>query len=75
MSRNMKRFRSILITMALIATTNLAISYASNSHQESISISKLGVVVQQPPKPRLGVLAQQVPKPRLGVVVQQPPKP
>ena len=74
-TRNMKRIRSIIITMALIAATNFAISYASNSRQENTSISKLGVVVQPPPKPRLGVVVQPPPKPRLGVVVQPPPKP
>ena len=69
MSATIKRFRSVVITIIVIASTNYAISLASN---------KSGVTTTPDmPKPKSGVTTTpDMPKPRSGVTTTQDmPKP
>ena len=64
MSRNMKRFRSILFVMAMIAATNFAISYASNTqHQDNLTLSKAATSTGTPPRPKAATSTGTPPKP------------
>jgi len=69
MSGSLKRLRSIVITIILVASTNYAISLASN---------KSGVTtIPDMPKPRSGVTTMpDMPKPKSGVTtIPDMPKP
>ena len=61
-----KKVRSIVIVMALVAATNLAVSYADESTQNRAGVSGLSGNV---PRPKAGVsgLSGNVPRPKAGV--------
>jgi len=70
----LKRFRAVIITIALAAFTNLAISYAS----DALSTKKSGVsVLPSSPRPKSGVsVLPSSPRPKSGVsVLPSSPRP
>ena len=63
--RNLKRFRSILVTMALVVLTNIAISYASNGTSKSGA-----AVLPDSPRPKSGAaVLPDSPRPKSGAAV------
>ena len=72
----LKRFRSLFVTVVLIAATNLAISYAGNMHNNESPRAAVNPS-QNIPKPRAAVNpSQNIPKPRAAVNPSQNiPKP
>ena len=70
MSRNARRFRSLVITVLAIAATNIAISYADGQ--------KSGVpIIPDMPRPKSGVpIIPDMPRPRSGVpIIPDMPRP
>ncbi len=61
-----KRVRSIVVVIALVIGTNLAVSYADESSQNRAGVSGLSGNV---PRPKAGVsgLSGNVPRPKAGV--------
>lgn len=69
MSKTTKRFRSLLVTLAIVALSNIAISNA---------LSKSGVMnIPDPPRPKSGVMnIPDPPRPKSGVMnIPDPPRP
>jgi hypothetical protein len=83
MSTTLKRFRSIVITIIVIASTNYAISLTSGSKSGIAAIPdmpkpKSGIAaIPDMPKPRSGIAAiPDMPKPKSGVAaIPDMPKP
>jgi hypothetical protein len=76
MSRNGKRFISVVTTVIAIGLANIAISYADSGNQTGSL--KSGVIVRPDcPKPKSGVIVRpDCPKPKSGVIVRPDcPKP
>ncbi len=66
MSRNAKRFRSLVITVIAIGATNFAISYANNAPdviRKSAEIQRVGPPAFPPPPPKMFVPAMKPPVP------------
>lgn len=61
-----KKVRSIVVVLALVAATNLAVSYADESSHNRAGVSGLSGNV---PRPKAGVsgLSGNVPRPKAGV--------
>ena len=62
--RNLKRLRSLLVTMALVIVTNIAISYGANGTHQKSGVSML----PDSPRPKSGVsMLPDSPRPKSGV--------
>jgi hypothetical protein len=70
MSRNGKRFLSVVMTVIAIGLANIAISYADSGTQTQSS--KSGVIVRPDcPRPKSGVIVKpDCPRPKSGVIVR-----
>jgi hypothetical protein len=76
MSRNAKRFRSLVITITMVAATNIAISYASNSKTGAAIIPDVprpktgAAIIPDVPRPKTGAaIIPDVPRPKTGAAI------
>ena len=71
--RNLKRVRSIMLTIALVVATNIAISYAGTGFGNKAGIA----LIPDSPRPKAGIaLIPDSPRPKAGIaLIPDSPRP